>query len=260
MPPECDDHCLLRFGENSRTRLLRPGLQVLEAQLTDLFGTAGAFLSPKNSRFVRRFINQAAEKDSTILDCFGGSGSSAHAVIEANRLDLGHRKFITVEVNRYFETLVVPRIKKVGSAAQWKSGMAKDLRGPGIFVRVHELEQYDDTLESLSIDQQAVQDAMAFENLAFSIQYRLDREARQLFQSVDHFRSPFGYSIKCAHGGGEAVDREVDLVESLIYLLGLDVARLYREDQGVVTLTRILAKPIPLDWVEQDHLFGLPAA
>ncbi|MDF1715761.1 MAG: hypothetical protein P1U75_03655 [Antarcticimicrobium sp.] len=27
-----------------------------------------------------------------------------------------------------------------------------------------------------------------------------------------------------------------------------------------VTLKRILAKPIPLDWVEQDHLFGLPAA
>ncbi|MGR3632573.1 MAG: DNA methyltransferase [Limimaricola soesokkakensis] len=205
-----------------------------EAQLTDLFGTAGAFLSPKNSRFVRRFINQAAEKDSTILDCFGGSGSSAHAVIEANRLDFGHRKFITVEVNRYFETLVVPRIKKVGTAAQWKSGSAKDLRGPGVFVRVQELEQYDDTLESLNIDQRTVQDAMAFENLAFSIQYRLDREARKLFQSVDHFRSPFGYSIKCAHGGGEAVDREVDLVESLIYLLGLDVARLYREDHGAV--------------------------
>ncbi len=27
-----------------------------------------------------------------------------------------------------------------------------------------------------------------------------------------------------------------------------------------VTLTRILAKPIPLDWAEQEHLYGLPAA
>lgn len=205
-----------------------------EAQLTDLFGTAGAFLSPKNSRFVRRFINQAAEKDSVILDCFGGSGSSAHAVVEANRLDFGHRKFITVEVNRYFETLVVPRIKKVGSATQWKSGKAKDHRGPGLFIRVQELEQYDDTLETLNIDKPKPQDVMAFDNLAFSIQYRLDREARRLFQSVEHFRSPFGYSIKCAQGGGDAESREVDLVESLIYLLGLDVARLYREDHGVV--------------------------
>lgn len=205
-----------------------------EAQLTDLFGTAGAFLSPKNSRFVRRFINQAAEKDSLILDCFGGSGSSAHAVIEANRLDFGHRKFITVEVNRYFETLVIPRIKKVGSATLWKSGKAKDRRGPGLFIRVQELEQYDDTLETLKIDKPKPQDVIAFENLAFSIHYRLDREARRLFQSVDQFRSPFGYSIKCAQGGGDAESREVDLVESLIYLLGLDVARLYREDQGVV--------------------------
>lgn len=205
-----------------------------EAQLTDLFGLAGAFLSPKNSRFVRPFINQAAEADSLILDCFGGSASSAHAVIEANRLDFGKRKFITVEVNRYFETLVIPRIKKVASAVDWKSGKAKDLRGPGIFVRVQELEQYDDTLETLVIDDAKGQDDILFDDPAFSIQYKLDRKARGLYQSIDIFRSPFGHSIKCAQGGGEASNREVDLVESLIYLQGLDVARMYREDQGVV--------------------------
>lgn len=101
-------------------------------------------------------------------------------------------------------------------------------------MRIQELEQYDDTLETLSIDKADAQDEMAFESLAFSIQYRLDREARRLFQSVEHFRSPFGYSVKCARGGGDAESRDVDLVESLIYLLGLDVGRIYREDQGVV--------------------------
>ena len=72
-----------------------------------------------------------------------------------------------------------------------------------MFIRVQRLEQYDDSLENLALVGGGDQDVLAFENLAFSIQYRLDREARQLFQSVDHFRSPFGYSIKCAHGDRE---------------------------------------------------------
>ncbi len=137
-------------------------------------------------------------------------------------------------MNEYFHTLIVPRIKKATASLSWSAGKAKTLNGKGIVLRVQQLEQYSDTIENLALDLKSDQKPLAFENLAFSIQYRLDRDARRLFQSVDHFRSPFGYSIKCAQGGGDAVNREVDLVESLIYLLGLDVARLYREDQGAV--------------------------
>jgi adenine-specific DNA-methyltransferase len=44
--------------------------------------------------------------------------------------------------------------------------------------------------------------------------------------------------LKRAEGGGEARSCEVDLVESIPYLLGMNVSRLYRESQGVVMLGR----------------------
>ena len=46
------------------------------------------------------------------------------------------------------------------------------------------------------------------------------------------------YQLKRADKGGAAQPCEVDLVESLPYLLGMDVTRLYREAQGVVLLGR----------------------
>ena len=55
---------------------------------------------------------------------------------------------------------------------------------------------------------------------------------------MDRFTQPIGYKLKRAEGGGEAQPHDVDLVESIPYLLGLDVIRLYREDQGVVLLGR----------------------
>ena len=50
---------------------------------------------------------------------------------------------------------------------------------------------------------------------------------------MERFGSPFGYRLKRVEGG-DAPARTVDLVESLVYLLGLDVNRLYREPAGVV--------------------------
>ena len=42
------------------------------------------------------------------------------------------------------------------------------------------------------------------------------------------------YRLKRVAGSGEAQSQPVDLIESLVYLLGLDVTRLYRDPPGVV--------------------------
>lgn len=205
-----------------------------------MFGSSEAFSYPKSINTVKDALVTAlnSKPETYVLDFFGGSGTTPHAVLELNKerqaSDFGRLKFIAFEVNRYFDPVIVNRVKKAGASINWSGGKSLSLNGPGLFMRIQEIEQYEDTLENLALLENKAQAAMGFEDLAFSIQYRLDRGARRLFQSVDHFRSPFGYSIKCAQGGGEAVDRDVDLVESLIYLLGLDVARLYRENQGVV--------------------------
>jgi adenine-specific DNA-methyltransferase len=52
-------------------------------------------------------------KEAIVLDFFGGSGTTAHAVLELNKQDGGNRKFILAEQMHYVETVTRERIKKV---------------------------------------------------------------------------------------------------------------------------------------------------
>ena len=54
----------------------------------------------------------ANDKNAIILDFFGGSGTTAHAVLELNK-DGGNRQFIICEQMHYVETVTRERIKKV---------------------------------------------------------------------------------------------------------------------------------------------------
>ena len=47
----------------------------------------------------------ASNKDSIILDSFAGSGTTAHAVLNMNKADGGHRKFILVEMMDYADSI-----------------------------------------------------------------------------------------------------------------------------------------------------------
>ena len=53
------------------------------------------------------------EKDAIVLDSFAGSGTTAHAVINMNRADGGHRKFILVEMMDYADSITAERVKRV---------------------------------------------------------------------------------------------------------------------------------------------------
>ncbi|MCE8162909.1 MAG: hypothetical protein I3273_00890 [Candidatus Moeniiplasma glomeromycotorum] len=53
------------------------------------------------------------DKNTIILDFFGGSGTTAHAVLELNKQDEGNRKFILCEQMDYIETVTKERIRKV---------------------------------------------------------------------------------------------------------------------------------------------------
>ena len=55
------------------------------------------------------------DDDSIILDSFAGSGTTAHAVLNLNKQDGGHRKFILVELGNYAETITAERVRRVMS-------------------------------------------------------------------------------------------------------------------------------------------------
>ena len=68
---------------------------------------------PKPVRLLSRIFNLAASPDSIILDSFAGSGTTAHAVLNMNKVDGGKRKFILVEMMDYADSITAERVKRV---------------------------------------------------------------------------------------------------------------------------------------------------
>lgn len=86
------------------------------------------------------------QPNAIVLDYFAGSGTSAHSVMSLNRADGGKRKYILVEMGEHFNTVILPRIKKVAFSDKWKDGKANDGEGMSHFVKYYDLEQYEDVL------------------------------------------------------------------------------------------------------------------
>ena len=73
--------------------------QEANKQMTELFGAKNIFSNPKPVEFVRAMIKIANATDNDIcLDFFSGSATTAHAVMQLNAEDGGHRKFIMVQL------------------------------------------------------------------------------------------------------------------------------------------------------------------
>lgn len=103
---------------------------------------------PKSIHTVKDSIYLASKEDSIILDFFGGSGTTAHAVLELNR-EGGNRKFVLVEQGEHFYNVILPRIKKVAFSSEWKNGKLKDnkqVKPLSIAFRYYELESYEEAL------------------------------------------------------------------------------------------------------------------
>ena len=83
-----------------------------KAQLKAIFGDA-PFDTPKPLGVVKRVLDIASQRDSVVLDSFAGSGTTAHAVLDANKRDGGNRKFILVEMEGYADKLTAERVRRV---------------------------------------------------------------------------------------------------------------------------------------------------
>ena len=78
-----------------------------------IFGGEATFDTPKPSRLIEFVLKIASSEDALILDSFAGSGTTAHAVLNMNKADGGHRKFILVEMGDYADTTTAERVKRV---------------------------------------------------------------------------------------------------------------------------------------------------
>jgi adenine-specific DNA-methyltransferase len=145
------------------------------------------------------------DTDDIVLDYFAGSGTTAHAVMNLNRADGGKRKYILVEMGEHFNTVILPRIKKVAFSDKWKDGKALtpspspkgrgEEGGKGIshFAKYFELEQYEDALKKARYEDaplfQGTQDAYTsyvfLRDLKMLEAVRVDKEKNKVEVNLD---------------------------------------------------------------------------
>lgn len=106
------------------------------------------FETPKSYHTIKQFLTMF-DNGGFYLDYFGGSGTTAEAVIRLNDEDGGKRKYIIIELGNHFNTVILPRIKKVCFSDKWKDGKSQDGQGITQFFKYYKLEQYEDTLRNM---------------------------------------------------------------------------------------------------------------
>lgn len=87
--------------------------EMAKNELKQIFSKTTPFATPKPHELVERIIQIASAPDSIILDSFAGSGTTAHAVLNMNKIDGGNRKFILVEMMDYADSITAERVKRV---------------------------------------------------------------------------------------------------------------------------------------------------
>ena len=204
-----------------------------------LFGSKNVFDFPKAPVAVIDSIRVCnSGSGSLILDYFAGSGTTGHAIINLNREDGRRRKFILVEMGDHFETVLLPRIKKVTFTPQWKDGKPKRVatpeeaeRGPRI-VKYIRLESYEDALNNIDFDDTSTQRALQFDDYLLKYMLQWETKRSQTLLNVEKLSRPFCYTLHI-HADGQTRKQIADIPETFNYLLGLQVrTRRVHDDDG----------------------------
>ena len=81
-------------------------------ELNNVMGKAVGFDTVKPVKLISELLSHF-DDNITVLDCFAGSATTAHAVLEQNKKDGGRRNFILVEMMDYAENITAERVKRV---------------------------------------------------------------------------------------------------------------------------------------------------
>ena len=202
-------------------------------------------------------LGAAAPAKDTVLDYFAGSGTTAQAVTNLNREDSGNRKYILIEMASYFETVLMPRIKKVVYSDEWKSGKPQSINGISHFIKYQYLEQYEDALDNLELALDKTAPKLFGDD--YLLKYFLDFETKDnpSLLNIEHLKKPFSYKLKVnLEEVGEPQEVVVDIPETFHYLLGLKVNKVkVRKNKGkkyLFTLGEKENRTIAVVWREYD--------
>ncbi len=101
------------------------------------------FQTQKPEKLLERIIQASSDENSIVLDFFAGSGTTCAV---AHKLK---RKYIGIEMGEHFDSVILPRLKKV--IGGFKSGVAKEFNGGGV-MKVYALESYEEILRKIKYE------------------------------------------------------------------------------------------------------------
>lgn len=201
--------------------------------LDNILGKREQFSYPKAPFPVKRSIlAMANDKNVIILDFFAGSGTTGHATIELNREDSGNRKYILVEMGKYFNTVTKPRVQKVAYSKDWKNGKPVDRDGVSQIIKYMSLESYEDACNNLQKNNQQLIISPSVEE-QYKLNYMFDIEYSDSLLNIQMFENPFDYKMNIIQGN-ETKLVNIDLIETFNYLIGLNVSSMYFKEGFMV--------------------------
>ncbi|MDE3000987.1 MAG: site-specific DNA-methyltransferase [Gemmatimonadota bacterium] len=163
-----------------------------------------------------------------IIDHFAGSGTTGHAIINLNREDGRRRRFMLIEMGDHFDTVLLPRIKKITFSPEWKGGIPKRLATDGDaehsprIVQYLRIESYEDALNNIDFDEVSQQKALQFDDYMLKYMLRWETKRSETLLNVEKLSNPFAYQLNI-HSDGETRKIMADIPETFNYLIGLHV-------------------------------------
>lgn len=196
----------------------------------DLHNEGGVQLrkGKKPEKLVNRIFECTTSEGDIILDYFAGSATSGAVALKSKR------KFINIEANEYFDDIPLKRLKNtlhgdtsgVTNLYQWKGGG---------FFKYMRLEQYEDTLNNLTIEPTNIsKDNVDFYG-GYMLGYMLDIETRDSLFNMQWFRNPWNMKLRIIRQN-ETREENVDVIETFNYLIGLNVTSILHPKKGVCTV------------------------
>ncbi|GAA8975513.1 hypothetical protein Taitung03_07480 [Helicobacter pylori] len=113
------------------------------SEIKAIFENEVIFDTPKPEALLKRIIEISTQKNDLVLDFFAGSGTTCAVAHKLNR------KYIGIEMGEHFDSVILPRLKKV--IGGFKSGVAKEFKGGGV-MKVYALESYEEILRKIKYE------------------------------------------------------------------------------------------------------------
>ncbi|MGN8406059.1 site-specific DNA-methyltransferase [Helicobacter pylori] len=117
--------------------------QDAKREIKEIFEGQALFDTPKPEALLKRILEISTKENSIVCDFFAGNGTTCAV---AHKLK---RKYIGVEMGEHFESVILPRLKKV--IGGFKSGALKEFNGGGV-IKVYELESYEEILRKIKYE------------------------------------------------------------------------------------------------------------